>query len=242
MRYEDAISMQTPEGVTIELTLAGVGSRFVAAIIDHALQLAIVIAILVSVGLTQNVVAFAVGTVFTFVTFFAYDIIFETRASGRTPGKRLTGLRVVKTDGRPVDFRASAVRNLMRLIDILPGAYLVAIVSVFLTKKNQRLGDLAAGTLVMRERVGENSGVSFRARTALDPSVEHWDVSALTPADVAAVRQFLERRHALTADARKRLAVTLAKRLHPAVVGPPDEVAPEWFLEQLLAVKMARSS
>lgn len=234
--------MQTPEGVTIELTLAGIGSRFTAGIVDTALQAVIVLAIEFSVALTGNVVVFAAGTLLAFVAFFAYDIAFETKASGRTPGKRLAGLRVVKADGRPVDFRASTVRNLLRVIDILPSAYLVAIVTVFLTKKNQRLGDLAAGTLVMRETKGEAATVPFRPAATLPEDVAHWDVSALTAADVAAVRQFLERRHGLTPGARQRLAQTLATRLHAAVVGPPAEVAPEWFLEQLLAVKAARSA
>ncbi len=233
--------MQTPEGVTLELTLAGIGSRFVAAVIDGAIQFATVVAIGIGVALTRNEIVAAVGVVFAFVAFVGYDVFFEVRASGRTPGKRLTGVRVVKSDGRPVDFRASAVRNLLRIVDILPAAYLVAIVAVFLTKHNQRLGDLAAGTLVIREKQDAADVVPFRAPEQLPAEVAQWDVSAVTAADVAAVRQFLERRYGLSPDARARLARTLAERLHPAVAGPPSEVAPEWFLEQLVAAKAARS-
>lgn len=227
----------------LELTLAGIGSRFAAAIIDTAIQTAIVLALGIAIALTGvSGVAAAIATLAVFATFFAYDIAFETRASGRTPGKRWTGLRVVKVDGRPVDFRSSAVRNLLRIVDALPGIYLVAIITVFVSKRNQRLGDLAAGTLVVREKRGEVATTPFRAATALSAEVETWDASAVTAADVAAVRQFLERRSGLEPDVRARLATSLARRLYPAVVGPPEEVAPEWFLEQLIAIKTARTA
>ncbi|MEY2397578.1 MAG: hypothetical protein QOJ00_752 [Actinomycetota bacterium] len=243
MRYEDAISAETPEGVVLELTLAGIGSRFTAAAIDGLIQTLIVLAIFLGVAISGGSgVAFAVGTILAFATYFVYDIAFETRASGRTPGKRWTGLRVVKVDGRPVDFRASAVRNLLRVVDSFPGFYLVAIIAVFLSKRNQRLGDLAARTLVVRDKRGEAQSVPFNASQELDADVATWDVSGVTASDVAAVRQFLERRGALQPDARARLATSLARRLYPAVVGPPERLAPEWFLEQLLAAKAARNS
>ncbi len=241
MRYEDAISTQTPEGLVIEITLAGVGSRFAAAIIDTAIQFGVVLAILLGVSIIGNEVGAAIGFLASFVWFFGYDVVFETRASGRTIGKRATGLRVVKADGRPVDFRSSAIRNLLRLIDALPGLYLVGIITVFVSKNNQRLGDLAAGTVVMRERKGEVKTEPFRAEQFYDDDLETWDVSRVTATDVAAVRQFLERRHGLERVARERLAKDLARRLFPAVVGPPAQIAPERFLEQLLAAKAARS-
>lgn len=241
MRYEDAISTQTPEGLVIEMTLAGIGSRFAAAIIDTALQFAVVFAMLIAVALFDNGVVAAFGFVLMFVWFFGYDVAFETRASGRTVGKRLTGLRVVKVDGRPVDFRSSAIRNLLRLIDALPGAYLVGVVCVFVSKRNQRLGDLAAGTVVMREVKGQADTVPVKADAYYDEDLDTWDVSRVSASDVAAVRQFLERRNGLERAARERIAKDLARRLFPAVVGPPEEIAPERFLEQLLAAKNART-
>lgn len=241
MHYEDAISTQTPEGLVIEMTLAGVGSRFAAALIDVAIQLAVIIAIFIGMAIGDSDAAAAIGLLVIFVWFFSYDIAFETRASGRTIGKRLTGLRVVKTDGSPVDFRSSAIRNLLRLIDALPGAYLVGIICVFVSQRNQRLGDMAAGTVVMREIKGEASVVPFRADRYYEDDLETWDVSRVSAADVATVRQFLERRAGLDAAARDRIAKDLARRLYPAVVGPPEQIAPERFLEQLLAAKAARS-
>src|SRR5207253_9899772 len=149
------ITLATPEGVHLELTLAGVGSRFAAALVDLAIQIALLIVIAV-VGFVviggRSGFEVAAVTILSFLVFAAYDILFEVFASGRTPGKRLNGLRVVRTDGSPVGFFTSAVRNVLRLADLLPGMYLAGIVSILVTRRNQRLGDLAAGTLVVRER------------------------------------------------------------------------------------------
>ena len=243
MRYEDVISIDTPEGVPLELTLAGVGSRFLAAIVDTAIQIAtlLLIVLFVSIAGASGPVT-AAGTILGFLVFLGYDILFETKASGRTPGKRLTGLRVVRRGGGPVGFRTSAVRNLLRVIDLLPGMYLVGIVCVLVTKQNQRLGDLAAGTLVLREIKATVPTTQVAAATPdLVDEVVTWDVSGVTADELATVRRFLERRPGLTPPARASLAQELTKRLYPKVVGPPPEVAPEHFLEQLVAAKAARS-
>lgn len=217
------------------------GSRFTAAVIDYVIQFAVLIALGILIGLFQNNVVAAVGVLLSFVWFIGYDIAFETRASGRTPGKRWTGLRVVRSDGRPVDFRSSAVRNFLRLIDILPGFYLVAIVTIFVSKRNQRLGDMAAGTIVVREKKGEAEAVAFEPDKYFSEELETWDVSRVTAADIAAVRQFLERRNAIEVGARQRLARELARRLWPSVVGPSEDIAPERFLERVVAAKALRA-
>jgi uncharacterized RDD family membrane protein YckC len=244
--YEDRISVATPEGVTLEVTLAGVGSRFVAGVIDQLLRWSVLLALVtllaileVSIGngLTgAGVVAIIIGV---FFVQFGYDVLFETLASGRTPGKRWTGLRVVKMGGTPVGFLASALRNILRIVDSLPGFYLVGILSVMFTANNQRLGDLAAGTIVVWER---------RQTTALPPSQPApapadsalYDVSAVSAEELATVRRFLDRRATLTPEARDRLARDMATRLGPKVVGPPRQWEPEAFLEYLVAAKVAR--
>jgi uncharacterized RDD family membrane protein YckC len=243
VRYEDVISIDTPEGVPLELTLAGVGSRFLAAIVDTSIQGATLLVIVLMVNLAgSSGPVVAVGTIAGFLVFLGYDILFETKASGRTPGKRLTGLRVVRRGGGPVGFRTSAVRNLLRIIDLLPTAYLVGIFTILVTKQNQRLGDLAAGTLVLREVKATVPITPVRPADAeLVEEVQAWDVSGVTADELATVRRFLERRPGLTPAARARLARELTTRLYPKVVGPPAEVAPEHFLEQLVAAKSARS-
>jgi uncharacterized RDD family membrane protein YckC len=244
--YEDRITIATPEGVDLELTLAGVGSRFTSALVDLAIQLALLAAFAVLFLWVDPVgggVGTAIFTVLGFLLFAGYDIVFEVYASGRTPGKRLNGLRVVRDDGSPVAFLTSAVRNVLRLIDILPTLYLVGIVTILVTRRNQRLGDLAAGTLVVRERLAAGTR-RWRPDDVTSPSHgpgwSSWDVSGITREEVAAVRRFLDRRYELTSEARTRLGDELAEALRPRVPGVPDTVRGETFLEQLAAAKRAR--
>jgi hypothetical protein len=174
-----------------------------------------------------------------FVATVVYDIFFEVRAGGRTPGKRALGLRVVLADGGAVGLRASAVRNLLRLIEGLPLSYVPAVVSILVTRDNQRLGDLAAGTVVAREPRPQPLPPS----RLQPPAPEHtatWDVSAVTPEELSAVRSFLDRRDGFDPAARADVARRLAARLAPRVSGAPDGLPPERFLEDLARVKAAR--
>ena len=240
--YEDRISIATPEGIDLDLTLAGLGSRFMAALIDGLIQGAVFIALAVLAGFLSSGaggidafdgslgagIAIALILVAMFLIFFGYPIAFEVWASGRTPGKRWTGLRVVRVGGAPVSFLPSAVRNLVRLVDFLPTAYGIGIVVLLANRRNQRFGDLAAGTIVVRERKATRPIApvtqSAQAGTAsasepLPPDWQYWDVSAVSAEDLGTVRRFLERRPFLTPEARSRLANELAARLRTKVSG-----------------------
>ena len=245
MSYEDRLSIPTPEGVELELVLAGLGSRLVASLVDYLIKGAIILALWI-IGATvggDDTGGFLVALliVATFLVWFGYDVAFETLASGRTPGKRATGLRVVRLGGEPVGFLASAVRNLLRLVDGLPGIYAVGAASILFSRRNQRLGDLAAGTLVVRERRAPLPG-------ALPPVPDFavvdryaaWDVSGVTAYELVTVRRFLERRWQLDPAARGRLGWELAERLRPKVAGAPPDLHPEQFLEALAEAKAAR--
>jgi uncharacterized RDD family membrane protein YckC len=250
VEYEDRVRIETPEGVDLDLRLAGLGSRFVATVIDLLIISGIVLAVGLALAGVENLAEGSVGTgwgaavfsVVFFLVILGYDILFEVLASGRTPGKRWTGLRVVRTGGQPVRFLTSAIRNLLRLVDFLPFLYLTGSVSILATRRNQRLGDLAADTLVVRERGGVDVTARrpFVAQTGeLDVELA-WDVSAITVEELSAVRSFLERRGQLTPDARVQLARTLAGRLRGKVAGAAMPEADERFLERLAAVKAAR--
>ncbi|MFN2586672.1 MAG: RDD family protein [Actinomycetota bacterium] len=253
IEFEDKVTITTAEGVTVELPLAGIGSRAIAALIDQVIKVLLTIGAIAALAggtaafdaLSGSVtsdddsvfLALALAFVAIFLVNFGYDVLFETLASGRTPGKRWTGLRVVRTGGGPVSFVPSAVRNLVRLVDALPGAYAIGLIAMVLSSKNQRLGDMAAGTLVVRERPApapawEAAPVGAEAPAALD-------VSAITGEELATIRAFLERRATLTADARSKLAWELAERLKPRVGGIAGEQHPEVFLEQIAAAKAA---
>jgi uncharacterized RDD family membrane protein YckC len=240
MEYEDTRTIATPEGVELELPLGGLGSRFTAGLIDFTLKGVLVLAgvLLASLagGDVAGVIVFAAGVFFAMVV---YDVLFEVRAGGRTPGKRVLGLRVVMADGGAVGLRASAVRNLLRLIEGLPLSYLPAIVCILLTRNNQRLGDLAAGTVVAREPAAH--ATPWRSALRAPPThAADWDVSAVTSEELAAVRSFLNRRHDFEPAARAALATRLADRLRPRVGGAPTGMPPERFLEDLEQVKASR--
>src|SRR5436305_1593279 len=151
MVFEDRLTIDTPEGVPLELTLAGVGSRFASALLDYLLQLVILVALALVLSLGaglspgSSAVSTALWVVGFFLVFWGYDVAFEVLNSGRTPGKAKNGLRVVLESGAPVTFVPSAIRNILRIIDLIPGNYLVGVTAILVTKKNQRLGDLAAG-------------------------------------------------------------------------------------------------
>lgn len=254
MRYDDEITIVTPEGVDLTILLAGLGSRFVARFIDSLIQGGIFLVIVLGLGglgaavgpeagpAPSGAAVVVVFIVFTFLLFYAYDILFETLGSGRTPGKRAAGIRVVRAGGQPVGLSTSAVRNLVRLVDFLPTMYVIGVISILVSARNQRLGDMAAGTLVVRDRRGEpGTAPGHSSYAGSSEEVAPWDVSAVTTEEVATVRSFLERRTSLTPEARWRLAWELAQRLRPKVAGAPADLHPEVFLERLSAAKATRS-
>ena len=236
-RLEDTVTIATPEGVELELTLAGAGSRFVSALVDLTIQLVILLAAgIARCGQLGDAGAALLALVVVRRRARPTTSASRCSPSGRTPGKRMNGLRVVRSGGEPVGFVTSAIRNTLRLIDFLPFAYVVGAVTILATRKNQRLGDLAAGTLVVRERARPRPPRSVAA-AAPAPVTVSWDTSAITADETAAVRRFLERRCRDRAPARRELARTFASRLRPKVAGAPAGLGDEEFLALLVAAK-----
>jgi uncharacterized RDD family membrane protein YckC len=269
--YEDRHVTATPEGIRLDVVLAGLGSRFAAYAFDVFLQVAAFLLFWLilhdSLGskLSEGTGLIEEGalSLFALLDFIGYFVLFEMLFGGRSPGKRLAGLRVVLAGGQPVGALASLLRNLLRVVDFLPVVYTFASVLILATSRNQRLGDLAAGTVVIRDRVAaENrassasfaSGAGFAAPagmsaysapgypdgTWLPPELAHWDVSAVPPAELTLARAFLANRDGYTPDARQRLSQQLANRIWPFVAGPTVPPHPEVFLEMVLQVKAAR--
>jgi uncharacterized RDD family membrane protein YckC len=247
MEYDDVLTIATPEGVEMHLTLAGPASRFVSAIVDILIQIALLICVGVVLGLVgtgidlNGGVAVLLWAVISFALITFYDIFFEVFQSGRTPGKRVNGLRVVRVEGHPVNFLTSAIRNVIRPIDFLPSAYLLGAVVILASRKNQRIGDVIAGTLVVREHAAGR--MPAMPRPLPTPVRESgWETSGITQEEIATVRQFLERRHDIEGGSRTELATTLAERLRPKVTGAPADLKGEQFLLALLAAKSGRTS
>ena len=239
--FETRVAIATPEGVEVELTLADIGSRFIAGAIDFTIQIIVIVALWLIVQPAGGAGAAILSTA-SFLIIFFYDVLFEVLGRGRTPGKRWTGLRVVRAGGRPITLARSSLRNILRLIDILPGFYAIGMTSIFISSKNQRIGDIAAGSHVVRIRHGDQRRIQELGLSAIDPGpAANWDVSAVSQDDVAAVRAFLERRNELRAENRVEIASELASRLRPRVGGVPPNFGDEVFLELLVATKAARA-
>jgi uncharacterized RDD family membrane protein YckC len=150
-----------------------------------------------------------------FLVSWGYFIFFETIWNGQTPGKRLVRLRVVREGGQPVDFACAAIRNLMRYLDNLPIFYGVGLVCIFLSPRYKRLGDYAAGTMVVKERSPHLIEIGTRReadKQAVAPtSFAGFSIDALSAEDLAAVRRFAERRADLPLEAQEQLARKLAE-------------------------------
>ncbi len=243
MQLDDRVTLATPEGVALELILAGLGSRFLARLLDTVIQLGVILALGFGLGVAGGEHPGwlqAIVIVLVFLTVFAYDIVFETLNHGRTIGKQAAGIRVVGQAGEPVRFLASSVRNIARILDFLPVFYLIGTISIIATARDQRVGDLAGGTLVMRDRFPGMARMTAPI-TVHPAAVATWDVSSVGPAEIQAVRRFLDRRLDLPPPARAYFAADLAGRLAPRVAGIPPFSHPEYVLEGIVVAKQSRS-
>ncbi len=163
---------------------------------------------------TVEVVFFSVSL---FVIFWVYYPIFEGLWKGRTPGKRAQRLRVVRTDGHPAGFAPIMVRNLVRIVDVFLLPF-VAVICIVVTRRAQRLGDLAAGTMVVREQPAvapQPLDLGGRRR----PLLQGFDIAHLSEREYDLIRSFLARRDTLTPEARAQLANQLAEALLQRVGG-----------------------
>jgi uncharacterized RDD family membrane protein YckC len=238
----------TPEGVALDLEYATVGSRGIAYLID----LMAIGSLLVLLGIAEATFGFGgfvpgwVGIVLllllVFVVQFGYPIGFETLWRGRTPGKAAMGLRVVTTEGAPVGLRHAAVRAVVGLIELLPTLGVPAVVTSLLNGRGQRLGDLAAGTVVLREHRGGATPVAyaFAAPPGLEAYVAHLDVSRLDAPAYATVRETLLRLPGLAPTARREVAEAVADGLFERVAPPPPDGVPAEVWLACIAAAMQR--
>jgi uncharacterized RDD family membrane protein YckC len=237
MEYEDRRTISTPEGVDLELGLAGVGSRFIGLLLDTLIEWTAFVIVIVALAESGSTAGAVIVSSFLVLSIVAYNVIFEVAGGGRTPGKRAAGVRVVMDGGEPVGMRASLIRNIIRLLEGLATAYIPAIISVLASRDNQRLGDHAAGTLVIRDRR------PAAPKPYVAPPRQYsgaLDATAVSEEELAVVSSYLARRDFLEPDARVALVTTLAGRLRPRVAGARADQTDEQFLEQLFAAKAAR--
>lgn len=235
-------AVDTPERVRFRYRLAGPGQRGVAWLIDAAIRMVVLLTLGVVVALLGAVPAlggYGAG-LFLLVAFLLewfYGVAFETLLAGRTPGKLLLGLRVVRGDGAPATFPDFLLRNLLRGVDFLPVAFGIGAVVMLMDRRMRRIGDLVAGTVVVNEEKTQVLG-----RVVIDPPVTEEERLAL-PArveldreELALIEAFLRRRRSLGTERAEELAWLFG----PALSERTGVEAPRW--ERVLALAYARAT
>jgi uncharacterized RDD family membrane protein YckC len=248
MQWTDDVRIETPEQIDVALGLAGLGSRFLARLLDWLIKIGILVVIgalgAIVLGLLGSVSGSKIGSIYlltvlvaVFYAFFlGYDIYFEVRHNGQTPGKKRAGIRVLRESGAPLDFRSACIRNLLGAADFLPALYFLGALLVLLTQRHQRLGDLAAGTIVIRERALEApADVTKEVERLASPEVAFTaeQLAACFPNGRPVLRSFFQRYHQLDDGPRHQLALHLAEEFlrktsyrlsSPVMDGPAAEV------------------
>jgi len=255
---EDVLIIETPERVPLHFALASIGNRFLACAIDHAIQVLalalIALGFLVLANSSDLESAFstapkwvlAVLIIVLFLILSGYFAFFEWLWSGQTPGKRWLKLRVIREDGRPITFWESSVRNLIRSFDMMPAPfYSIGLISVFSTTRDQRIGDMVAGTVVVREREAEAPAFAkVFASPVSDPALRRSfkpvdftaNLNSLTEAEIQVVEVFLRRRWDLADMPRQwmawRVSMPILYKIRPSY--DLATFTYEGFLEELL--------
>ena len=254
------MNIDTPELVDIQMPLAGIGSRFIALLVDSLIWFAgiLVLFVFLVIFLNPGSLAFtgiseqwavAVVLFFIFLLNWGYFTLFEAFWNGRTPGKRVARIRVIQRSGRAIGLFESMARNLVRYIDMQPFAlYAVGVIAIFVTRQHQRLGDLAAGTLVVRDRVQEaplwgDSGTRTITAQIFAPSAPIPEphnayslpsdgIARLSTTDLEVLEGFFARRLDMSLPTRYALAERIAAAIRAkSELEPPVGASVETFLE-----------
>ena len=247
---EETLIIETPERVPLAFALASIGNRFLAVAIDHFIQyFTIFVVAYAFLSLSGAGDAFkssgarelfeempkwtvAILIIVLFLIFAGYFVMFEWLWNGQTPGKRLLKLRVIREDGRPITLWEALARNLLRIFDAVPGFFLpvysIGLITIFMSGRDQRIGDVFAGTVVVRERTDEaptfaetfSNPVSDAAlRRVQKPFAFQADMRLISELEIEVAETFLRRRWDLTDGQRMwmawRVALPLMYKIKP---------------------------
>jgi uncharacterized RDD family membrane protein YckC len=255
---EDILVIETPERVPLHFALASIGNRFLACAIDHSIQALTLVLLGIATVVVANVSdwegalsaapkwVYAVMFIVLFLVLSGYFAFFEWIWRGQTPGKRWLKLRVIREDGRPITFFEASVRNLLRSFDMMPAPfYSIGLISVFSSSRDQRVGDMVAGTVVVREREAEAPAFAeVFASPVSDPALRRSfkpvdftaSLDSLTDSEIQVVETFLRRRWDLPDAPRQwmawRVSLPILYKIRPAY--DLSTFTYEGFLEELL--------
>lgn len=225
----------------MQLPVAGIGSRFLALALDTLVQVGMALVLFLvmyfaTIAFPQLVIGGIVGPwigavliFFAFVIYYGYFAIFEALWNGQTPGKRAVGIRVMKDTGRPLTVGETIGRNLMRIIDQMPGFYAVGIVCAVVNSQHKRLGDMLVGAVLVRESELTNARPVWHAPQQAAPTADVSGVT-ITAVELKLIDTFLTRRHSLDLPVRQRMAIQILTKLNielPAdksLTGPTETI------------------
>lgn len=237
MDPREHLEIETPEHVLLEYEIAGIGSRAVAALIDSFILVVAITALSLLVLWidAKGTALIAIVGLLDFALVWGYFVLFEGLRNGQTPGKRRMGIRVIRETGHGISLREAAIRNLVRLADFLPPPYLLGALTIAIHPKSRRLGDLAAGTVVVREAPAES-----RAPPVVAAALETGGAPVLSDEEFRVLREFVARQASLDSTVRQRLTSSLVSRFGPRVPSRHLDGVP--FLADLLSLETARRS
>ncbi|QIR40375.1 RDD family protein [Tolypothrix sp. PCC 7910] len=250
MHLFNRVKFRTPESVELEFTLAGIGNRAWALLIDYHILAFILLGFYILfwviivqfsdfwinlVGSSFGLWMIAIAFIITFTIYAGYFVFLEILWQGQTPGKRIAKIRVVRDDGRPIGLQQAALRALLRPFDefLFIGAFFI-----MLTRQEKRLGDLAAGTIVIQDQIPVGTAtltISEQAKSLHAQLIEIADLSPLLPDDFAVIREYLQRRSGMSAKAKSLLALKLSQQVQ-AIINLeqiPTGVSSDEFLEAI---------
>jgi len=240
-------SIVTPEGVALRFPAAGFASRSLAAIVDLTIKTVIMAVSLVFAALltfASEVFFYVFVAVLSFVVTFLYSALFEWRNQGATPGKALLGIRVIRDDGRPLSFITAALRSIVGIVDFwtpIPGGA-VALFSSLISPQGKRLGDYAAGTVVVVDGAEKAKPMFLNVATATGP-LRHVDTAGISPELHALCREFIARYLEFTPEAATHLAEVLAARLETATTMPcPPSMPKRDYVAAIVAARQVAAA
>ncbi len=251
-------SISTPENVDLHLELAGLGNRILAGLIDQTICIVLIVIMalaawgaftLVSMGgMPSHIKGIAYGFIImvlifgSFIVHFGYHMFFEGTWHGQTPGKRIAQIRVIEQNGQPVTWPAVIIRNLVRVIDT--GFILIGVLSIMIDNNERRFGDLAAGTVVVRERASELLATSkddLALENAKPTEAELLDIGRITPQEYEILVSFLKRRQTMAKKQRPIVAAKLMDHFKEKLADSPTTKSAEEYLEGLCVAYRTRA-
>ncbi|WP_144548124.1 RDD family protein [Bacillus sp. X1(2014)] len=253
---EDHLDIKTPEFVSIQFQIAGLGSRSAAFIIDQLLLtafniLSLIVLFFVLDGLSKmefifigNSLPIAITIIALFIVNGGYFFAYEFFSGGRTLGKKLMGIRVIQENGHSITLLSSFIRNLIRIIDSLPTAYFLGIIMIFFHSKHKRLGDLVAGTIVVHERKAKpkkklsplENELDNRGLSRDDLILDEWTLKSLGMKDWKLVKTYAGRFLQIPLDERNQLTEQIAVILFPKIGLDPSGKTTEELENNLLVL------